>query len=81
MKNDNGVERIEAVAEATGNRAAGDAVFNDNDVREWPLRPSVDPSVGLHGKTLSQQYRIEKPLGGSRRAYELGIDSPNGSRP
>lgn len=50
---------IEAVAEAAGNRAAGDAVLNDNDVREWPLRPSVDPSVGLHSKTLSQQYRIE----------------------
>ena len=25
----------EAMAEAAGYRAAGDAVFNDNDVREW----------------------------------------------
>lgn len=66
---------IEAVAEAAGYRAVDDAVLNDNDVREWPLHPSVCPSVGLHGKPLSQQYRIEKPLGGGRRAYELAIEA------
>ena len=69
------------MAEGADYRAAGDAVNINIDVREWPLHPSVCSSVGMHGKTLPQQYSIEKPLGGSRRAYELAIDSPNGSRP
>lgn len=63
------------MAEGADYRAAGDAVNINIDVREWPLHPSVCSSVGMHGKTLPQQYSIEKPLGGGRRAYELAIEA------
>ena len=66
--------------EASVHTADGDT-RHEYSVNEFHSTLSLSPSVWLYDKTLTQQYRIEKPLGGGRRAYELGIDSPDGARP